>query len=160
MYGEIITDIQLTLIELNAYRTLNGQSFDFGNGLIINDSKISEDVYWKIEQYDLEELISGYFLLMNEEDYTYRDLKKKKYKCRLNKYERKQIDNKKLNKLYEIGKYSCGVSEYKGHLARWYMSGRKKYAKKYSNSKVRKFKDFKLKCAGYRRVFNYWINVY
>ena len=158
MYGKIITDIQLTLIELNAYRILNGQSFDFGNGLITNDSKISEDVYWKMEQYDLEELISGYFLLMNEEDYIDRDFTKKK--SRLNKYERKQIDNKKLNKLYQIGKYSCGVSEYKGHLARWYMSGRKKYAKKYSNSKVRKFKDFKLKCAGYRRVFNYWINVY
>jgi hypothetical protein len=160
VYGKIITDIQLTLIELNAYRILNGQSFDFGNGLIINDSKISEDVYWKMEQYDLEELISGYFLLMNEEDYIDRDLKKKKYKYRLNKYERKQIDNKKLNKLYEIGKYSCGISEYKGYLARWYMSGRKKYVKKYSNSKVRKFKDFKLKCAGYRRVFNYWNNVY
>jgi len=43
--------------ELEAYRDLSGQSFDFGNGLITDDSTESEDVYWKRDQENIENAI-------------------------------------------------------------------------------------------------------
>jgi len=42
------------LVELKAYRALDGQAFDFGTGLIENTSEISECVYWKIECDSIE----------------------------------------------------------------------------------------------------------
>jgi hypothetical protein len=77
-----IDDLYGLLIELDAYRRLSGQSFDFGTGMISDDSIISEDVYYKMQQQELEEL------LYDKINYIPR---KKKKKNRLNKYERKKI---------------------------------------------------------------------
>ena len=149
-----IQDIINDLIELDAYRILSGQSFDFGTGIIKNDSKISEDVYYKMQQQELEEL------LFNKNNYIPQNKNKQK-KHRLNKYERKKITYKRLKKLHSISLYTCGAYEKNGRLTRFYLSGRKGYAKWCSDRKVRHGnKEFCLRGGGYRKVFDYWWTVY
>jgi len=57
---ELVTkeDYILKLAEIKAYRELDGQDFDFGTGIIINDMSFgSEDAYYEMDLQSLEEAI-------------------------------------------------------------------------------------------------------
>lgn len=141
-------DLIIDWNELEAYRTLNGQPFDFGTGLITNNSSESEDAYWEIEQLDIENALDDL-----EDVYLYRSKRKKKYK--LNHYNKKFIDRVKLKKLSNYA-YTIYFNEEKGRYKRFYLSGCKQYAKWCSDRVIRNRNDFPLKGGGYRKAYDYW----
>lgn len=99
---------------------------------------------------------SGYDEYSHE--YNYYKLKTKtKHKERLNQYERKKIDKKKLDKLYGVVWWAVwNNGEYKG---RSYLSNRKKFAKKMTNKKIRQYKGSIGNGSCYRKIYNYWWEV-
>jgi len=141
-------DLIIDWNEIEAYRRLSGEPFDFGTGLITDDSSESEDAYWKIEQWDIEKALDD-----KEDVYLYRSKRKRKYK--LNRYNRKFIDRVKLKKLSNRA-YTIYFNEEKGIYTRFYLSGCKQYAKWCSDRAVRNRNDFPLRGAGYRKVYDYW----
>lgn len=132
--------------ELEAYRSLNGQPFDFGTGLITRDDPASEEVYWKMEQWDIENMIDD---LENNQYIIKRKSKRIKYKT-------KEIDKQKLKKLAQISWFPVYYSEDKGRYVRCYVSGCRKHAKWLTNRVIRHTNDFPLRGNGYRRVVDYW----
>lgn len=75
----------------------------------------------------------------------------------MQKYYKKQIDKRKLNKLSKVGWWIVFVRE--THKGRCYYSGRKKVAKKMTNKRIRQYKG-KIGSGGYyRRTYDYWWNV-
>jgi hypothetical protein len=144
-YEDLIDDWN----ELEAYRNLNGQPFDFGAGLITDDSKESEDVYWKIQQWDIEHALDHLDCL----EYK-RDIRKQKRKRR--KTRSKDIDNRKLKKLASISWFPVYYDEDKNKYVHCYVSRRRGYAKWLTNKVMRNTNDFKLKGNGYRRLVGYW----
>jgi len=151
LYEELITDWE----ELEAYRTLNGQPFDFGTGLITNESQESEDVYWKIQQQSIEHILDHLDSL--DDEYNYKIIK---HKRKRRKSRSKDIDNRKLKKIARISWFPVYYSEEKGRYIRSYISGRRKFAKWWTNRTIRHTNEFPLKGNGYRRVVNYWDIVY
>ena len=146
-------ELELDLIELEAYRDLDCEVFDFGEGEIRNDGEFglgSEDVYYKIQIANIKDVLRDL-----KENCPYKQNTKKK--TRINKYYRKRIDKKKLKKL---NKYPWWWIAYfddeKGFYKRYYLSERKKFIKKCSNKKVRKSVNFSLKGAGYRKCYDFW----
>jgi hypothetical protein len=139
---ELMNDWQ----EIEVYRKLAGVPFDFGTGLITDDSTQSEDVYWKMEQENIKNQIWDLFNQKN---------RKTKYKYK-NKYIRKQIGKNKLKRLSKVSWWFAYYDKDKGRHIRCYESGRKKYAKWCSDRAVRNRNDFPLKGGGYRKVYDYW----
>jgi hypothetical protein len=142
--------------ELEAYRRLQDESFDFGTGLIINDSTESEDVYYKISQWNIDDYID--YL----EDNCYFKKKSKYFKYRGNYYQNKVYDKEYFKILqqkywwtvYEKNMFQDDEPHYL--LRNWFATNTRRYYKKYSNHCVRKNKHFGLKGNSYRKVFNYW----
>lgn len=142
-----------TIDEIRAFRELEGEVFDFGEGEMKIDGWYgSEDAYYEI---CLPEE-SGYNFEM-EEYYHPKSKPKIKHKYRLYKYHRKQIDKKKLEKLSKVGWWI--VSDKGTHKTRCYYSGRRATIKKISNKKVRKYKNLG-NFANYRRVYDYWYELF
>lgn len=140
------------LNEIEAYRSLEGQPFDFGTGLIQNDlSYGTEEVYWEMDVQDLEESILWW-------DYSRPKNYKKKPKRR--KYKTKDIDKSKIEKLSKQAWYIAYYYEKENRYIRCYYSGRKRYAKWCSDRAVRNSNDFPLKGGGYRKVYDYWWTVF
>lgn len=146
--------------ELEAYRNLNGQSFDFGTGLIILDDSKSEDVYWKLEQYAIDNCIDD---LENNFIFKY---KRKYFKNKENYYLNKVYDKEKLQHLKDTtwwavwfkNKYDETKPQY---LVRaWFATNTRRFYKKYSNHQVRKHNDFKMCGNGYRKVFDLWNEIW
>jgi hypothetical protein len=149
-------DYEILQQEIEAYRTLDGQSFKFGNELIVNDDEYgygSEDGYLGIDAQNLREKL----------DYWHEDkiIKKVKNnnKQRLNKYERKKIDQQRLKRLSNHW-WTVYYKEDENRYIKIYYSGRRKYAKYCSNRKVRNSNDFPLRGNGYRKVFDYWWTIF
>ena len=157
-----LKELQLDLIEIKAYR--ENQDYKdkeyYTNWWVYyvdqneKDDNTSEDAYFRISQQNLEEAIE-WFDVNNPKSI------KNKNKPRLNQYERKKITQQKLQKIKDICSYYV-VSERDGYLERNYLTNhsnkysRTVYYKKYSNIKVRRNKEFKLKGNSYRKVFDYW----
>lgn len=78
--------------ELEAYRDLNGEPFDFGDGEVKPECYCGEDVYWKREQWEIESMLDDLDYCMKAENNSRRTK-------RANSYKRKQIDKRKLQKL-------------------------------------------------------------
>jgi len=152
---KIKENINIEIEEFETYRNLDGDAFDFGNGLIKNDMSFgSEDVYYKITINSLKELL---YELENKH------IKQKNKKPRVNRYKRKKITKYKLEKLYKKSWMQVYYSEKKQRYIKCYISNRKKYAKYCTNRKIRNgnSNNFKmLKSCSYRRVYDYWWNVY
>lgn len=145
-----IEEIYDTYRDIEAYRYLEGQPFNFGDGLIINESKVSEDVYHKMELYRLKDLLS----------YNNNDLKQHR-KTRLNRYERKKITQKRLKKVADLYGYFIRFDEKKQIYTRRYISGVRGYAKWCSRRKIRNRYDFATyKSNSYRRLFDYWYTIF
>jgi|GEM_PF-1877285 len=150
-------DYEILQQEIEAYRTLDGQSFQFGNELIINDNEFgygSEDGYLGIDAQNIREVLEYW----HEDQIVKR--KNKKNKIRLNKYERKKIDQQKLKKLSELSWWVVYYCDDRQRYIRCNYSGRKKYAKYCSKRKVRNSNDFPLRGNGYRKVFDYWWTIF
>lgn len=119
---------ECTIEEVLAYRELENEYFDFGEGLMSPlSSKLSEDVYYKMRIQWEEDL-------QLEEKYSQLNNKTILKKARLNHYARKQIDKIKLEK--DIG-------------------SRIAYNKQRSNKKVRKTKNIG-DGGNYKKVCDYW----
>jgi len=126
---------ECTIEEVIAYRELENEYFDFGEGLMSPlSSKLSEDVYYKMRIQWEEDL-------QLEEKYSHLNNKTILKKARLNHYARKQIDKIKLDK--DTYKKRC------------YIGRRTAYNKKRSNKKVRKTKNIG-DGGNYKKVCNYW----
>jgi len=144
---ELIIDFN----ELEAYRSLNGTPFDFGTGLVTDDSKKSEDVYWKIQQHAIEDCI---------EDLERHPQHKKRKKKRPDRYIRKYAGHKRLAQIHKETWWPVGYDEETKRYKRYYYSGRKGLAKYISNRRVRYTKDFATDGGGYRKLFDYWWHVF
>lgn len=149
-------ELILDLIEVRAYRDLQNMPFDFGNGVIIPDSKTSEDAHFKMREQDI---------LDNLEDLSYVDAEKEKdtTPTTRNRYMRKFIGRKKLKKLYDKGVYNVWEKDGENgtFLTQFYLSGSKKVAKKCSNKTIRQSRNnFPLNGSGYRKKYDYWWLVY
>jgi len=158
IYNEDIIETKQDAInqlkEIEAYRNLEGLSFDFGNGLIQNDlSYGTEEAYWEMDIQDLEDLIEYW-------DYDIKSQSKKKHRQRLNKHIRKMIGKRKLIKLSKTSSWTVYYNEEENRYIRCYYSGRKGFAKWCSKRAVRNRNDFSLKGAGYRKCFDYWDTVF
>jgi len=151
-----IKELELDLMDIKAYRQLQSDNFDFGNGIIINDSPVSEDVYFKMEQLDLENALycDSY---IDDLEYII-DLYYKHKKIRLNRHARKAITQKKLKSHYSHYHGMCYWHDEKNIFVR--DTGRKirkRCIKKQARKKTRRRKnDFPLKGNGFRKIFDYW----
>ena len=142
-----------TLEEIRAYQNLEGLSFDFGNGLIQNDlSYGTEYVYWKMDAQVLEDIIEDW-------EYDYKS-QSNNSRQRPNKHYRKIIGIRKLKKLLKSSCYTVYYNEKENRYVRWYLSGRKGFAKWCSDRAVRNRNDFPLRGAGYKRCYDYWWQVF
>lgn len=146
-----LEDLQLDLIEIQAYReNQDYKDKDYYTDWWIydidqneKDDNTSEDAYFRMAQQNLEEAIEYY----DENNPPI----KRKYKPRLNKYERKLYGNYKIKRVRERWDYN----------RKWwkiYNSGKiVKFYKHYANQKVRTTdKEFKLVGRNYRKIFDYW----
>ncbi len=146
-------DYEILQQEIEAYRTLDGHSFKFGNELIINDGEFgygSEDGYLGMVAQDLREKLEYW-----DEDNPIKKTKNKN-KPRLNKYERKKLTQEKYKKLSQLRWWTVYYKEDEDRYIKIYYSGARKYVKYCSNRKVRNSNNFSLKGGGYRKVFDYW----
>jgi hypothetical protein len=140
------------LIELKAYRSLDGQSFDFGTGLIINEMSYgSEDAYYEMEIQVLEELIG------NWETASCSNKRKRKDKKHKRDYEkREKIRIKKLSKYNWML-----VRKRDGWYQRTYRGKASSYLKRLSNKKIRRFKGCLPKKGNFHhKIFDFWWSLY
>lgn len=137
-----------TIDEIRAYRELESETFDFGEGKMKMEGWYgSEDAYYEM---CLPEECKNY-----KEYHHKRSIKKHKYP--LNRYAKKQITKNRLQYLKQYGSWWT-VSNAKGYLRRCYVDENHitKKLKRHSNKKVRKYK-YGLKNGNYyRKVFDYW----
>ena len=123
-----LEEYMLDLIEIEAYRELEGKSFDFGTGMIENElSYGTEEAIWEMEQQELEEIIEHWEV--NKAD--------KNVKIRPNRYKMKRIDREKLKVLSNYGIYTIYYSETRQRYVRFYLTGCRKLAKTLTNSMIR-----------------------
>lgn len=155
-----LNKLYIDLKEVRAYRNLQSKGFDFGTGLITNDSNESEDAYYEMEEQDILDCIENIQYIMREYNEEIINKKSRRY----NRYNRKRIREKKLRDLEEKGAYATTTKESeegKEYLTRFYLSGRKTFAKKQSNKVIRKSRNnFSLYGGGYRKKYDYWWTVY
>lgn len=146
------------LNEINAYRELDGQDFDFGSGTITNEMSYgSEDAYYEMDIQSLEDTIEHW-------DYD-RPVKPKPYKNRENKYYRNRKYKDKLWKMTELNWMPIWKKErrYEEGLypKRYYRSKISSYLKKQSNKKIRRYKGgFPSKGNCCHKVYDYWWKLY
>ena len=158
-----LDNLYIDLEEVRAYRNLQNTAFDFGSGLITNDSTVSDDAYYEMQEQEILksidniEYIMREMVLRNEEELYYIP------QIRYNRYNKNRISKKKLNALKDKGIYAVSFKEHDGkkYLTRFYLSGRKKFAKKQTNKIIRKSRNnFNLRGGGYRKKFDYKWTVY
>lgn len=159
-----IEETELDLIEIRAYRTLQSAPFDFGAGIIYCDGIYgSEDAYYEMEEQELEDYLYG---LIGEKRFNYNhsdNIPKKKLRKRLNKYLRKKITlqkYKKLSKSLRHSWYGIYYSEEKQRYIRIYFSGSRKVIRKESEKKVRRINDFKFKGSNFKKVYDFWYELF
>ena len=148
-----------------AFRELEGESFDFGEGSMSIDGWYgSEDAYYEM-RIQFEE---GF-----EDDEAYRqslhlldllDCSKSKRKPKLNRHTKKKITQYKLKRLHRLLCWNVvsGVIEDGSviFLKRYYRGKRSRYLKQQSNKKVRHYKGSIKNGGHYRRIFDYWWELY
>lgn len=144
---------ECTLEEVLAYRELEGEVFDFGEGPMRIDGLLgSEDVYYKM-------FINNHMDDSDEIMYKVEsDEKQKRRKSRLNKYKRNKIDKRKIEKLRKEGAFYT-VSHYRPYL-RLYRGKRSRYLKKESNKIVRRYYKSISNGGSYRKTYPFWHNLF
>jgi len=147
--GNLIGD----LIEIRAYKSLQNEPFDFGNGIIENSNK-SDDTYYEKQEKEIKDKLNQ--IEKKQEDKKIIKKQKKEYsRYYLNKREKnrlKNLNNQGVYLIYEIENKDTG----KKYIRRYYISRAKKIAKRRANKMVRKENDFPLKGNGYKKVYDLW----
>lgn len=142
-----------TIDEIRAYRDLESEVFDFGEGeMRIEGWYGSEDAYYEMclpEESGWDEYYYEHFY------HKYKPKPKLKYKA--SRYCKKQKYKQRLEKLCHIRWWA--VTDMNTHKRRCYMSGRRKYARKQSNKKVRNYKSGISNGGNYRKVYDFWWEV-
>jgi hypothetical protein len=135
------------LNEINSYRELDGQDFDFGTGLLINEMSYgSEDAYYEMDIQTLEDIID-YWDFDNEIS--------KFFTLRPHKYSRKRSYKLKYKRLSENDWFP--VWDKGSYLKRYYRGRRSSFLKKASSKKIRQCTDdFQFKGNKHKRVFDFW----
>lgn len=141
---------ECTLQEVLAYRDLENEYFDFGEGpMRAADGKYSEDEYYELRiQDELEQ----------RQELSPQKTSKRKLvdKRKHNSYQRNKYTRMKLNKLHN----NCNwwvISDMGSHKRRCYLR-EAKHARKISNKKVRKAKNI-TDGAHYKKVYDYWWHI-
>lgn len=145
-----------TLEEVRAYRELESETFDFGEGeMRIEGWYGSEDAYYEMALED-EEYENDF-----EEEYLNKKKRKKLSQKEINSknYHNKFKNRTKLKKLNNYRWYLVRTAE-NGTLHRCYRGSGSKYLKKISNKKVRKYDGLNRKNCDYRRVFDFWYSLF
>jgi len=88
------------------------------------------------------------------------NLPKTRKRRKLNRYERKYIERKRLSEIYEESWHPVWYDKDSQRYKRCYYSGRKGFAKRQSNRKIRHTKDFDANGGMYRKLYDYWWNVF
>jgi hypothetical protein len=149
-------ELELDLLEIEAYRALESETFDFGEGEMRNDGEYnlgSEDAYYEMEIQNIKDALLDL-------EYEHPNKQETKNNNRLNRYHRKKVGKRKLKKLTNYNWWSAYYDEDAGYYKRCYLSGRKGFAKRCSNKKVRKELKFPLRGSGYKKCFDYWWTVF
>ncbi|UUV46285.1 hypothetical protein [Bacillus phage vB_BanS-Thrax2] len=138
------------LNEINAYRELDGQDFDFGTGLIKNDMSFgSEDAYYEMDIWSLESIIENF-------DYPVYRIKKKR-KQRPNKHARKRKQIQDMERMRHDDNWFYPVYNNDKYNKRYYRGKRSAFLKKVSSKKIRNHKgSFQPKGNKHKRVFDFW----
>lgn len=151
-----IEELLVDLKEIQAYIDLEGEPFDFGDGLIEDDSNQSESRYYKMEKQQILQMLSQ---LSEEKFCSYTKIIRAHENLpprTQTSYDRKREDKKRMKYMTEER-----GNEYTGdtYIKRYYLSKRRKIAKKLTNKKVRKHSLMTaFKGGEYRRIFEYnWI---
>lgn len=147
-----------TAEEIEAYRDLESATFDFGEGnMKIEGWYGSEDAYYEMDiqnhyENQLDDYISNNFT--SEEDINFNRLS-----WRNNQHYKMMIDKSKLDRLYDIGSWWT-VADRGKYKIRHYVSARAKHYKKISNKSIRKYKGVIPKGNQYRKLYEYWWNIW
>ncbi len=145
---------ECTLEEVLAYRELENEYFDFGEG----DMKMtgvygSEDAYYEMD-------IENYIDQVESRAVEYKP--KTKIRKRTHPYYRKKIDQRKMRKLRD--EIWWGVRKKVSdngdvYYKRDYVSSRRKWIRKRANKKVRKTNNVG-NHGNYRRVYEFWWDIW
>lgn len=139
--------------EINAYCSLDGEDFDFGDGLIKNDMSYgSEDAYYKMDMMTIEETIQWWN--WDNKKNSYKRSKIKNNRHYLNKKEKRHIEH-----LYQISWMNViDNGEWK---QRVYRGKRSAFLKKWSNKKIRNYNgELPKKGNNHHKVFDFWWELY
>lgn len=136
------------LEEIQAYAELDGQDFDFGSGLIINEMSLgSEDAYYEMDIDNLVDTIEYW-------EYN-RHIIKKEVKVKPNRRYYKQVEKDRIRQLSDIT-WMC-VLDNDDWLQRVYRGRRSSQLKKISNKKIRRYKgDISIKGNMCHKIFDFW----
>jgi hypothetical protein len=143
---------ECTLEEILAYRELEKETFDFGEGpMRIEGWYGSEDAYYEM-------------FLENQKKEKVEKITEKiteKQKSRKNKRRKRRKDSRRKNNLDRLKKaYPWGVLDMETYKKRIYYSSRKKVAKRNSNKKVRKYRGAINDGSHYKKIYDYWWEVF
>lgn len=141
---------ECTLEEVIAYRKLQGETFDFGEGPMKMEGLYgSEDIYYKM-------FIEKHF--KNKKENKEKEMEKNIEKGRLNRYKRKMVDKKKIEKLRRDGIVNA-VSNRKPYL-RIYKGERSSFLKREANKKVRNYIKNISDGGDYKKIYQLEYNLY
>lgn len=138
--------------EITSYRSLDGEDFDFGTGLIVNESSFgSEDGYYEMDTQYLLDLIENF-------DYESRNFVRRN-KHRLTKRDRIEKERNHIEKLSRIS--WSAVHDRDVWKKRCYRGSRSSFFKKVSNKSVRRYKgELHNKGGSYKKIFDLWNIIY
>lgn len=137
-----------TLFEIKAFRDLENESFDFGEGeMKIEGWYGSEDAYYEIS---IQSLISEY----EDNQYHKEEMHNKVKKRKINRHDLNLFHRAKLDELSKLKWWT--VSDKGTHKKRCYLSDRRKVAKRQSNKQVRNYKLSITKGSNYRKIYDFW----
>lgn len=144
-----------TLAEIKAYRELENETFDFGNGPMKMEHTLgSEDAYYEMDIQEHEDAIET-ARLEYLDDLENRDYNVEKPK-RINR-RNKRKDKIKNKKLQSAGWWI--VSDNETHLSRIYRGKRSSYIKKKNNKKLRRAKNVG-KRGHFKKVTEFWYELW
>lgn len=142
-----------TLEEIRAFRELEKEVFDFGEG----DMKIegwygSEDAYYEMClpeecRYNIKTPSPLYSKSKSKTNKKYRP----------NHHARKQVEKKKLDKLYNTSAWWAVIDKNTHKKRNYILNG--KYCRKYSNRCVRRYRKEIGNGGNYRKLYDYWWEV-
>lgn len=144
-----------TAFEVNAYRELESETFDFGTGEMRMEGLLgSEDAYYEMDLQELEERRQE-----KEQEYYNRPLTIENNIKRVNKlYKRKEIDQKKLR---DLSKITFWFVEDKGdYCKKHYYSRARKVLRNLSNKRVRSYKGEISNGSHYKKIYDFYWNLF